>query len=77
MPRFLKKWLAVYDEESSSWTVQFESAEGLTRTGVFSAVISACGQLNTPPNNSTAHNASTAFFRGENELKDNSYSQGQ
>jgi 4-hydroxyacetophenone monooxygenase len=39
---------AVYDEENNSWTVQFESAEGLTRTEVFNAVISACGQLNTP-----------------------------
>ena len=39
---------AVYDEESSSWTVQFESADGLTRTEAFNAVISACGQLNTP-----------------------------
>jgi 4-hydroxyacetophenone monooxygenase len=39
---------AVFDEETDSWTVGLEQADGSTSSEQFSAVISACGQLNTP-----------------------------
>jgi 4-hydroxyacetophenone monooxygenase len=39
---------AVYDDRSDRWNVNFEQADGSASSEQFSAVIGACGQLNTP-----------------------------
>ncbi len=39
---------AIFDEGSDHWTVRFDQADGSTWSEQFNAVISACGQLNTP-----------------------------
>ena len=39
---------STYDESSNCWRVDFEDSQGRTTQDSFSAVIAACGQLNTP-----------------------------
>lgn len=39
---------AAYDESGNSWSVELEDGQGQVSQENFSAVISACGQLNTP-----------------------------